>query len=85
MEDAVRAAARIAAHPPRSVWLFSSGPIGDPPGPDENPVDMRAIVTSTGARGHRLFAGRRAQVVISVNGAAARVSIMPRACWCVAG
>lgn len=58
MEDAVRAAARIATHPPRSVWLFSSGPIGDPPRPDEDPVDVRAIVTSTRARGHRVFAGR---------------------------
>jgi menaquinone-dependent protoporphyrinogen oxidase len=58
MEDAVRAAARIAAGPPRSVWLFSSGPIGDPPRPDEDPVDVRAIVTATGARGHRVFAGR---------------------------
>ena len=58
MEQARLAAVRIAARPPRSVWLFSSGPIGDPPKPDEDPVDVRGIVAATNARGHRLFAGR---------------------------
>jgi membrane protease YdiL (CAAX protease family)/menaquinone-dependent protoporphyrinogen IX oxidase len=58
MQDARLAAARIAARPPRWVWLFSSGPVGDPPKPDEDPVDVRGIVTATNARGHRLFAGR---------------------------
>jgi menaquinone-dependent protoporphyrinogen oxidase len=42
----------------RPVWLFSSGPIGDPPKPEEDPVDVEAIVASTGARAHRVFAGR---------------------------
>jgi menaquinone-dependent protoporphyrinogen oxidase len=41
----------------RPVWLFSSGPIGDPPKPEED-VDVSAIVASTGAREHRVFAGR---------------------------
>jgi menaquinone-dependent protoporphyrinogen oxidase len=58
MEAARGAAARIAAGPPRPVWLFSSGPIGDPPKPDADPVDVSGIVTATGARGHRVFAGR---------------------------
>ncbi|HEU0240344.1 MAG TPA: flavodoxin domain-containing protein [Micromonosporaceae bacterium] len=39
------------------VWLFSSGPIGDPPKPDEQPVDIGAVVVATRAREHRLFAG----------------------------
>lgn len=39
------------------VWLFSSGPIGDPPKPDEHPVDVGAIVVATLAREHRVFAG----------------------------
>jgi menaquinone-dependent protoporphyrinogen oxidase len=42
----------------RPVWLFSSGPIGDPPKPEEDPVDVAAIFERTGARGHFLFAGK---------------------------
>lgn len=42
----------------RAVWLFSSGPIGDPPKPDEDPVDIASITTEVGARGHVVFAGR---------------------------
>jgi menaquinone-dependent protoporphyrinogen oxidase len=42
----------------RPVWLFSSGPVGDPAKPDEDPVDVVEIVTLTGARDHRLFAGK---------------------------
>jgi menaquinone-dependent protoporphyrinogen oxidase len=49
---------RIATTAPRPVWLFSSGPIGDPPQPDEEPVDAGDVARSTHARGHRLFAGR---------------------------
>lgn len=41
------------------VWLFSSGPVGDPPVPDgDDAVDVTQIVAATGARDHRLFAGR---------------------------
>lgn len=40
------------------VWLFSSGPIGDPAGPHEDPADVGVLSDSVGARGHRLFAGR---------------------------
>jgi menaquinone-dependent protoporphyrinogen oxidase len=42
----------------RPVWLFSSGPIGDPPKPEEDPVDVGEILRETGAREHRVFAGR---------------------------
>lgn len=50
---------RIAAHRPRlPVWLFSSGPLGDPPAPDEEPVDVTAITEATAPRDHRIFAGR---------------------------
>jgi menaquinone-dependent protoporphyrinogen oxidase len=42
----------------RSVWLFSSGPIGDPPKPEEDPVDAAEMIESTRARDHRVFAGR---------------------------
>ena len=42
----------------RHVWLFSSGPIGDPPQPDEDPVDVATIMEATGARRHFVFAGK---------------------------
>jgi menaquinone-dependent protoporphyrinogen oxidase len=54
-------ARRIAQEPAlvdRPVWLFSSGPVGDPLKPDEDPVDVAAIVETTRAREHRVFAGR---------------------------
>ena len=41
----------------RPVWLFSSGPIGEPPKPEEDPVDVTAIVEALGPRGHRVFGG----------------------------
>ena len=40
------------------VWLFSSGPIGDPPQPEEEPVDGKRLLKELGAREHRVFAGR---------------------------
>ena len=40
------------------VWLFSSGPIGDPPKPEEDPVDVAEVMEVTGARGHRVFPGK---------------------------
>ena len=42
----------------RPVWLFSSGPVGDPPKPEEDPVDVAEILAATSAREHRVFAGK---------------------------
>jgi menaquinone-dependent protoporphyrinogen oxidase len=42
----------------RPIWLFSSGPLGDPPVPAGDPVDVADLVAASGARGHRVFAGR---------------------------
>lgn len=42
----------------REVWLFSSGPVGDPPKPAEQSVDVAEMRRLTGARDHRVFAGR---------------------------
>ena len=42
----------------RPVWLFSSGPVGDPPKPEEDPVDVADLLAATGAREHRVFAGK---------------------------
>jgi menaquinone-dependent protoporphyrinogen oxidase len=47
----------------RPVWLFSSGPVGDPAGrlagaTRRDPVEIAPIEAVLGARGHRIFAGR---------------------------
>ena len=39
------------------VWLFSSGPVGDPLRPPEDPSDAPALAALIGARGHRSFPG----------------------------
>jgi menaquinone-dependent protoporphyrinogen oxidase len=54
-EFVTREAAPLATKP---VWLFSSGPLGDPAKPVEEPVDVPSIREQTGARDHRIFPGR---------------------------
>jgi len=59
LKDAKSLADRVAACGPRpAVWLFSSGPLGDPPKPDEDPVDVAKIVERIPPVEHRLFAGK---------------------------
>ena len=40
------------------VFLFSSGPIGDPPKPAQDPLDMVELDDATSAVDHQVFAGR---------------------------
>jgi menaquinone-dependent protoporphyrinogen oxidase len=42
----------------RPVWLFSVGPLGNPPKPDAEPTDVAALLESSRAREHRVFTGR---------------------------
>ncbi len=41
----------------RPVWLFSSGPLGEPAKPAEEPADAAAMMDATHAREHRVFPG----------------------------
>jgi menaquinone-dependent protoporphyrinogen oxidase len=40
------------------VWLFSSGPVGDPPKPEEDPVDAAPVLERTRAAEHRVLGGK---------------------------
>ncbi len=42
----------------RPVWLFSSGPVGEPPKPAEDPADAEPMIEATGAIEHRVFSGK---------------------------
>lgn len=42
----------------RPVWLFSSGPVGEPLRPTEDPVDVATITAAIPTRGHRVFPGK---------------------------
>ncbi|HUG32537.1 MAG TPA: flavodoxin domain-containing protein [Acidimicrobiia bacterium] len=58
-QDAMAIARRIAAtDPPPPVWIFSSGPVGNPPKPEEDPVDTAEVVELTKSRQHRVFPGK---------------------------
>jgi menaquinone-dependent protoporphyrinogen oxidase len=47
----------------RRVWLFSTGPVGDPSrklvqSMEQDPADVTRIQRDIGARGHQMFAGK---------------------------
>lgn len=50
-----RETAALATKP---VWLFSSGPLGDPLKPEQDPEDVELLLKRTHAVGHRTFAGK---------------------------
>jgi menaquinone-dependent protoporphyrinogen oxidase len=49
-----RTTADLASRP---VWLFSSGPLGDPPKPMTDSIDVPELMLKSHALGHRTFAG----------------------------
>jgi menaquinone-dependent protoporphyrinogen IX oxidase len=50
----------------RPVWLMSSGPIGEPPFPPDEPYDAGPIAASLTARAHRTFPGRLDKQLLSI-------------------
>jgi menaquinone-dependent protoporphyrinogen oxidase len=54
-ELADRSAAVLSTRP---LWLFSSGPVGEPAKPADNPVDVTKIIQATKARDHQIFTGK---------------------------
>ncbi|HEX5591380.1 MAG TPA: flavodoxin domain-containing protein [Candidatus Limnocylindrales bacterium] len=42
----------------KPVWMFSSGPIGDPLKPEGEPPEALQLRAAIGARDHRVFAGK---------------------------
>jgi menaquinone-dependent protoporphyrinogen oxidase len=61
----------------RPVWLFSSGPLGPPDAlkPEGDPVDAAAIVETTRAIDHRVFAGRLDRGLLSLGEKALVVAV----------
>jgi menaquinone-dependent protoporphyrinogen oxidase len=79
LDDAKALADRLgAADPVPAVWLFSSGPVGDPPKPEEDPVDVSDIIHATSAREHRVFAGRIDKSTLSFGERAIMMAVRAR-------
>lgn len=55
-KDLAQRIAELSPHP--ETWIFSSGPLGEPPKPEEDPVDVAPILEATSAREHRVFSGK---------------------------
>lgn len=50
----------------KPVWLFSSGPIGDPPKPMEPPAEALELAHRLGAMDHQVFEGRLERNLLSL-------------------
>jgi menaquinone-dependent protoporphyrinogen oxidase len=50
----------------KHVWLFSSGPIGDPAKPTQPPADALELARRLGAKDHQVFEGRLERDLLSL-------------------
>lgn len=55
-----------SAEPAPMVWLFSSGPIGDPPKPEGDPAEVERLAAAIDAVEHVVFAGKLDRSALSV-------------------
>jgi menaquinone-dependent protoporphyrinogen IX oxidase len=60
------AADQVTALRGRPVWLLSSGPIGEPPFPPDEPHDAGPVAAMVGARGQRVFPGRLDKQLLTI-------------------
>ncbi len=51
----------------RPVWLFWSGPVGDPPSTSVTPDDVTSVATSVAARDVRMFPGRLERTELNIS------------------
>jgi menaquinone-dependent protoporphyrinogen oxidase len=71
----------VEAHAPalagRPVWLFSSGPLGQPDKlkPEGDPVEVDGLIEASGAAEHRVFAGRLDRNLLSFGEKAVVVAV----------
>lgn len=64
------------------VWLFSSGPVGDPPEPSEDPADAAPMTERSDAREHRVFGGKLDRSVLRFTDKAVVVTLRaPEGDW----
>ncbi len=76
LPDAIGLADRIGGlRPSPQLWLFSSGPVGVPPKPSENPVDITRILETLSPLEHRVFAGKIDKSVLSFSERAMMIAV----------
>jgi menaquinone-dependent protoporphyrinogen oxidase len=66
LKPATELAGRVASDGDgQPLWMFSSGPLGDPPQPEGEPPQVTELAAAVGAREHRMFAGRLDKALLS--------------------
>ncbi len=76
LPDAIDLADRIGGlRPSPKVWVFSSGPVGTPPKPEKDPVDITQILETVSPLEHRVFAGKIDKSMLSFSERAMMIAV----------